>query len=261
MDFRRQGLLSTLPKITKDEINDRSKSDIFVKSLAIIQVCSAIIEIISRHVRGLAISQLEVAVTAFAFCAFIIFGAHFYTPKDVKTPIIIRDLQRPLSFDQAVSLVGPHRTSDSLQQVARRKRFDPGFTTLGNNTPESTIGQEVISPYYVMGFAGAIFGGIHCLAWSFAFPTSYEVTLWKVASITTAALPIVFVPMTIYISSDKHVNRVNWYQIFCLIVYSAIILFYTLARLVILVEVFRTLCFLPPSAFISTWASNIPQFA
>ena len=36
---------------------------------------------------------------------------------------------------------------------------------------------------------------------------------------------------------------------------------YLLARLYLLVEVFRTLCFLPPDAYISTWAANIPHIA
>jgi hypothetical protein len=36
-------------------------------------------------------------------------------------------------------------------------------------------------------------------------------------------------------------------------------MFYILARLYLLVETFRTLVFLPPDAFISTWVSNIPN--
>jgi hypothetical protein len=38
-------------------------------------------------------------------------------------------------------------------------------------------------------------------------------------------------------------------------------LLYILARLVILVELFRTLCFLPTDAYISTWASDTPHVA
>jgi hypothetical protein len=36
-------------------------------------------------------------------------------------------------------------------------------------------------------------------------------------------------------------------------------LFYMVARLILLVETFRTLVFLPPDAFVSTWVSNIPN--
>jgi hypothetical protein len=36
---------------------------------------------------------------------------------------------------------------------------------------------------------------------------------------------------------------------------------YVLARLFLIVEMFRTLCFLPPNAYMSTWATNIPHLA
>jgi len=34
---------------------------------------------------------------------------------------------------------------------------------------------------------------------------------------------------------------------------------YVMARLFLLVEIFRTLCFLPSDAYISTWTTNIPH--
>jgi hypothetical protein len=36
---------------------------------------------------------------------------------------------------------------------------------------------------------------------------------------------------------------------------------YVLARLFMIVETFRALFFLPPSAYIATWASNVPHIA
>jgi hypothetical protein len=36
---------------------------------------------------------------------------------------------------------------------------------------------------------------------------------------------------------------------------------YVAARLFLLVEIFRTLLFLPPSAYVSTWAANVPHVA
>jgi hypothetical protein len=36
---------------------------------------------------------------------------------------------------------------------------------------------------------------------------------------------------------------------------------YVVARLFMIVETFRTLFFLPPSAYIATWASNVPHIA
>jgi hypothetical protein len=39
------------------------------------------------------------------------------------------------------------------------------------------------------------------------------------------------------------------------------LILYVVARLYLLVEIFRTLFFLLPSAYVSTWATNVPHVA
>ena len=34
------------------------------------------------------------------------------------------------------------------------------------------------------------FGGIHCIAWSFAFPSSTEQLLWRISSIAITGIPL-----------------------------------------------------------------------
>ena len=36
---------------------------------------------------------------------------------------------------------------------------------------------------------------------------------------------------------------------------------YVVCRLYLVVEIFRCLCFLPPSAYVATWATNVPHVA
>ena len=45
------------------------------------------------------------------------------------------------------------------------------------------------------------------------------------------------------------------------VVVTVLMTLYILARLFLMVEIFRTLCFLPPEAYVATWASNIPHIA
>jgi hypothetical protein len=45
-----------------------------------------------------------------------------------------------------------------------------------------------------------------------------------------------------------------------LLIVQILVFMYITARLVLLVETFRTLFFLPPLAFVSTWTANIPHF-
>jgi hypothetical protein len=44
-------------------------------------------------------------------------------------------------------------------------------------------------------------------------------------------------------------------------IHGVLSLAYILARLLMSVEILRTLLYLPPDAFVETWASNIPHFS
>ena len=78
-----------LPYITEEELQDKSKSDTFVRTIAIVQLIWIGVQIVVRAVRRLAVSQLEIAVIAFAACAIIIYGLNWYKPKGVQTPITL----------------------------------------------------------------------------------------------------------------------------------------------------------------------------
>ena len=50
----------------------------------------------------------------------------------------------------------------------------------------------------ILSFIGALFGSIHCIGWSFAFPSSKERLAWRISSIGIAALPCL-APLTLFI--------------------------------------------------------------
>ena len=68
-----QGCFLQLPPITTDDIEDKSKSDMFVKAVAVVQIAWMVVQVIAREIRRLAVSQLEIAVVAFSACAIIIY--------------------------------------------------------------------------------------------------------------------------------------------------------------------------------------------
>lgn len=43
------------------------------------------------------------------------------------------------------------------------------------------------------GLVGALFGGLHCLAWHFHFPTEQEAILWRVCAMYCTIAPAVIV--------------------------------------------------------------------
>ncbi|PWY85100.1 hypothetical protein BO83DRAFT_442474 [Aspergillus eucalypticola CBS 122712] len=77
-----------LEDISVEEIKDRSKTDSFMRILAIGQILWVIIQIISRATYGLAVTQLEVTVVAFAVCAVGIHIMNNGKPKGVNLPIV-----------------------------------------------------------------------------------------------------------------------------------------------------------------------------
>ncbi|PNP50196.1 hypothetical protein THARTR1_09185 [Trichoderma harzianum] len=121
----------------------------------------------------------------------------------------------------------------------------------------------------VVGFGAAVFGAIHAVAWNFAFPSRVELILWRCASIYTAAAPLCTLLLG-YVGDTLDFNNSfeealgetigNLLLGLCLLFMIVLpTILYILARLFIVVEMFRTLCFLPPESYVSTWTSNIPH--
>jgi hypothetical protein len=79
-------LIPVLPKIPLKEIEDRSKSDSFTKALALIQVMSLTVALITRAVRQLPVTQLEILAVAFAACTVTTYAFCWNKPQDAHTP-------------------------------------------------------------------------------------------------------------------------------------------------------------------------------
>lgn len=93
--------------------------------------------------------------------------------------------------------------------------------------------------------AGVVFGAVHFIAWSFPFPTEIEVIMWRASTGLISFGPILYdIAHIVMVKFDHGGMRQTF------VLYS-IALIYLCARLFLVVEMFRTLFFLPPSAFAS----------
>jgi hypothetical protein len=169
--MRRDGTIQRLPKITEKEILAKSKGDIFVKGIAIVQVLWLILQVISRGAKGLPISQLEIAVLAYSACGVLTYALLWYKPQNVGTPIYvkeplrsgathdIRGVQSFLWFRYFTFLGGKIATWDFGDLLIP----NDAFYIYG---PISSIEQaenfSYINIRLVVG--GAIFGGLHSFA-------------------------------------------------------------------------------------------------
>jgi hypothetical protein len=130
--------------------------------------------------------------------------------------------------------------------------------------PFSRLNEELFS-YLNIGLVigGMIFGALHCVAWGFKFPSHVDNLLWKISAVICTAgpsiwnvSPIVFLAIT---DADTKREIVLWFQFSFCIFMSCVVVAYIFARVCLLVLVFRTLFYLPPEAFLSTWSSQVPH--
>jgi hypothetical protein len=100
-----------------------------------------------------------------------------------------------------------------------------------------------------------VFGGIHCMAWFFTFPTYQEQVLWHVSAIVTTFTPLLCFCVYFLPGSEQHILGIVYNRI-CL----AFVILYITARAVLLVLMFTTLRNLPPDAYEAVlWTSLVPH--
>ena len=113
-----------------------------------------------------------------------------------------------------------------------------------------------------IGMAGTVFGSIHCVAWNFAFPTPIEQLLWRVSCLIILIMPLMAAIMYATITHEarevsQEDNKTNlWLKPLG----YALVPVYLLARVYLVVEVFRSLAYLPQSAYMATpWPDWLPH--
>jgi hypothetical protein len=152
--------------------------------------------------------------------------------------------------------------SSSLEKIVALDLESCSYERADAPDPKNSAAEKVGVPdpdkifvAVISSASAALFGGIHVIAWNFAFTSTTELVLWRCASLYTAASPPCFVLSMFF------VGMLSKLQILKDLLISIPPILYAVARLYIIVEMFRTLCFLPPSSYISTWTSNVPHLS
>ncbi|PMD34475.1 hypothetical protein L207DRAFT_517611 [Hyaloscypha variabilis F] len=251
--------IEKLPGITAAEIHDKGKSNAFTKVVAILQVFWISVQVIVRRARGLTISQLELVTAAFSLCAIITYSFLIQKPQGVDTPA------RPIKVNKGVKLPPldswfPLRAFFyPLDEEIVIKKY------LKTRVANDFVDDKMSVPYSLgMALGGIIFGAVHVAGWNLSFPSSVDQELWRISSILmTVLLPVSCLPLIMLGFNDNSLDFLDalpWSPVATVQVWGCIFgAFYIVTRLILLVETFRTLAFLPPDAFVSTWVSNVPN--
>ncbi|KAK8129520.1 hypothetical protein PG999_001900 [Apiospora kogelbergensis] len=252
------GIISKLHSITDDELADKGKGDSIAKALALLQFIWLIVQLSARAIHNRPSSPLEIATLALATVSFITYLILFYHPQDVKTPTTVPASRLPTANEMDMIA---HMTAPSYLGFGRYKdHFIPNNDLRVGGFEDDWYAHG----YFVAGImlGSMLLGCIHLLAWNFDFPNNTERIMWIVSSFITALGPLV-----VFLVADGFPNILNklfggklkYYHLWFWFWASACSVMVLVARLFILVEMFRSLYFSPPSVFLSSWTEIVPH--
>lgn len=249
---REHDIIRTLPSIDDGEIEDKSKSDGLVRLLAILQVSWLATQLIARRVLGVPPTPLEISTLAFSACAFVLYLVEWSKPKDVGVPFYVdTDVRVTPSAFQAITEAAP---DVFLQTRYYNMSMSSGHQVAGGRYKAR---HRNIMTHLTIILTTLLFGPIHLLAWDLDFPTQAESILWKIAALSATLAPILCGLLGLGESVFQGTMGTRILPLFSMALLWPVVL---VARLYLVVESVRSTFFLPPGAFVATWASNIPHF-
>lgn len=289
---RKWGIIS-LPNVSEEEVYDKSKSDVLIKLIALGQMIWLAVKLITRHIRRHPTTQLEIMTLAFAACSSVTYLLLLKKPKDVKFPITIRACRLPTPIELlTLANFGPLVWFDAImfeRWTSSRTNFWIPNTACHFVNRQNFIGIRLrrYGTFWLGSAAGALLlGSFHALAWNVVFPTRTEMLLWRIASVLTVAIPWIYLILgnivlgIFFICAMRSVRtkadgsskpldpghdisailmrfpqgvRVLVNSYYAVLSFIALLV-YSLVRLFLLVEVFRSLAYLPPAAYVATFA-------
>jgi len=158
--------------VTESEILDKSKSDPLGKLFTVLQTTWFVAQYLERWVAHQPRSQIEVMTLAYAALNILVYALWW---------------DKPLNVQEVIDVGG--RASPS---VGRTEGISAGYIIedAGNSIVEGGS-WDIFTLTVLFPAVGSLFGGVHCFAWSFPFPTGREKVLWRVCAIYCTASPLI----------------------------------------------------------------------
>jgi hypothetical protein len=268
------------PIVGREEIGDRSKGDAVTKALVVAQTAWFLLQCAARASQHLTVTELELATAAFAMLNIIMYAVWWDKPLDVQCPITVR--RRTSGIDEANEEQDRTREeTESVREWNWRSVFcgwswvdviidaiGPFWAMMGHSEVEDDAFLVVGEQEYdrntrlslVVGtiLVTTVFGGIHCIGWSFNFPSHTEQLLWQISSISITGVPvglgvIALIMALLGLSEEENLLLI-------LVPVFLHLLLYIVSRVLLLVVSLTTLRSLPSSAFQTVeWTTFLPH--
>ncbi|KAF2398886.1 hypothetical protein EJ06DRAFT_479696 [Trichodelitschia bisporula] len=266
---RKTGIISSLPALREADIQDRTKSDGAVKLLALTQIAWLILQVIMRSKEHHPSTQLEITTIAFSACAFLTYLLSFAVPQDISQPVTLQAARYPTPAEALLlANQGPAPWFDGVVlerwSWGRRGYWMPDTALHYVGSDLMGVKLHRFGPFWGgSAVGGLVLGAVHAVAWQMVFPSDWERMAWRIAAISTAAIPPVYAVVqsmsaAVFMGIAAAVTWIyvsTWYTTLTFVSTVA----YFGVRLFVLVEVVRSMAFLPPGAFVANWSANIPH--
>ena len=256
---------SSLTVPTEDEIKDKGKSDWLTKSLVLLQTSWFVMQCIARAVEHLPVTHLEIVTLAYAAMNLVIYIFWWNKPLNVNRPVRVFRKSDPITSDHGSESesesapVAERSTSEKITIFILGGQDEFVNLSLEAKIPRfwacSTAKDVAIADIIVLG-VGVCFGAIHCIAWSFSFPTYAELSIWRISCVAITSVPV-YAPLIFFLS--QKLSRMGYGALYFWGPLAGGIL-YILARAATLVLAFSSLRDLPPGVYETVhWTTFIPH--
>lgn len=179
--------------LREKDIKDKSNADWVVKGIAVAQIAWLILSVIVRSVVDLPAAQLEIATISFAVIAILSYVANWWKPKDISHATILGTFSAGFSrhTNMFSSYTQPFilRLWSPAKASEKSRRIEDQLERIPNDLVR--MEGEVPLVFFLMAISSLGFGGLHCLAWNFEFPSQTELLCWRIASVISAILPAI----------------------------------------------------------------------
>jgi hypothetical protein len=281
------------PRITEEDIQDRSKGDAISKTLIVLQTTWFVVQCVARWSQRLPVTELEVVTLGFAILNGITYIAWWDKPQNVGRPVFLESKKPRRNTSRSESIVESSTAGNStiedtetesnplLRQAEpqkeswlRRKwhlrsRIFHALAhllakMLGDNTvTKMRVGMfhaaeasELEALIYATAAIGALFGSVHLIpSWFLHFSSHQEMWLWRVSAIIITAEPVLMgiVPLC----NIFHQESLTYVFVVLAIVGGIL---YPIARIILLTLSLTALRSLPPGALQTIeWTTFIPH--
>ncbi|TDL22576.1 hypothetical protein BD410DRAFT_788394 [Rickenella mellea] len=265
------------PKISREDIEDKSKGDIISKGFVIIQTSWFVLQCIARGVERLPITELELVTLAFAVLNLATYALWWNKPLNIQRPFavqlsngspdqVVKGAEVPGMFRRAMQQITKTwaDTRILLPIMPFAVMIRGGNLKTGAKKVPSFYSSDGGDNIWTIALASAaiavIFGAIHCIAWSFDFPSHQKMILWRTCAIVITCLPVTLLLFgkMVDVLDDYYLGIFELVLLF--FAFYIFPIFYIFARVILLVEAFTLLKSLPPGAFQTVqWTSFIPH--